>query len=88
MDDSLSAVDTKTEEEILGNMSKVLLGLTGIIISHRVSALRHADFIVYLDKGKIVERGSHEELMNLKGRYFNLYRLQAEESDERLDVLA
>jgi len=88
LDDSLSAVDTKTEEEILGNMSKVLQGLTGIIISHRVSALRHADFIVYLDKGKIVERGSHEELMNLKGRYFNLYRLQDEESDERLDVLA
>ena len=88
MDDSLSAVDTKTEEEILANMSKVLQELTGIIISHRVSALRHADFIVYLDKGKIVEKGSHEELMNLKGRYFNLYRLQAEESDERLDVLA
>jgi len=88
MDDSLSAVDTKTEEEILGNMSNVLQGLTGIIISHRVSALRNADFIVYLDKGKIVEKGSHEELMKLKGRYYNLYRLQAEESDERLDVLA
>jgi len=88
MDDSLSAVDTKTEEEILGNMSNVLQGLTGIIISHRVSALRHADSIVYLDKGKIVEKGSHEELMKLKGRYYNLYRLQAEESDERMDVLA
>lgn len=88
MDDSLSAVDTKTEEEILGNMSKVLRGLTGIIISHRVTALRHADKIIYLDKGRIIESGTHEELMNLKGRYYNLYRMQSQESDERLDVLA
>jgi ATP-binding cassette subfamily B protein len=88
MDDSLSAVDVKTEEQILGNMSKVLEGLTGVIISHRVTALRHADNIVYFDKGRIVESGSHEELMNLKGRYYNLYRLQNEENDERMDVLA
>lgn len=88
MDDSLSAVDTKTEEQILGNMSRVLKGLTGIIISHRVTALRHSDFIIYLDKGRIVERGSHEELMSIKGRYYNLYRLQAEEFEERQDVLA
>jgi len=88
MDDSLSAVDTKTEEEILGNMSTVLQGLTGVIISHRVSALRHVDFIIFLDNGRIVESGTHEELMKLRGRYCNLYRLQTEESSERLDVMA
>jgi len=88
LDDSLSAVDTKTEEEILNNMATVLDGLTGIIISHRISAIRHADLIIYMDKGRIVERGSHDELMAFKGRYYNLYKLQAEETEDGMDVTA
>jgi len=86
LDDSLSAVDTKTEEEILENMTTVLKGITGIVISHRVSAIRHADYIIYMDEGRIVERGTHAELMKLKRRYFDLCLIQ-QESDERQESL-
>ena len=54
LDDSLSAVDTKTEEEILGNIKKVLENKTGIVISHRVSTVKHADEIIFMDEGRIV----------------------------------
>lgn len=77
LDDSLSAVDTKTEEEILKNIKTVLENRTGIIISHRVSTVRNADEIIFMDGGKIVERGTHEQLMQLGGYYFSLYNSQA-----------
>lgn len=80
LDDSLSAVDTKTEEEILKNIKEVLDERTGIIIAHRVSTIKHADEIVVLDKGKIVEKGNHEELMEQKGEYYRLYCSQLSES--------
>lgn len=80
LDDSLSAVDTKTEEEILKNIKEVLEERTGIIIAHRVSTIKHADEIVVLDKGKIVEKGNHEELMEQKGEYYRLYCSQLSES--------
>ncbi|HHV97629.1 MAG TPA: ABC transporter ATP-binding protein [Clostridiaceae bacterium] len=82
LDDSLSAVDTKTEEEILKNIKEVLRGRTGIIISHRVSTVKHADQIIFMDNGQIVEKGTHDELMNLKGNYYRLYVSQTEDIDD------
>ncbi|MCL1795225.1 MAG: ABC transporter ATP-binding protein/permease [Oscillospiraceae bacterium] len=69
LDDSLSAVDAATEDMILSNIKKILPGRTGIIISHRISAVKNADEIIYLSKGKIAERGSHEELIEKGGEY-------------------
>ena len=80
MDDSLSAVDTRTEEEILSNIKRILSNRTGIIIAHRISTIKHADEIIVMDKGKIIERGSHEELLTFRGEYYKLYRAQLAES--------
>lgn len=79
LDDSLSAVDTKTEEEILSNIKKILKNRTGIIIAHRISSIKHADEIVVMDEGKIIERGTHSELLQQKGEYYRLYCAQAAE---------
>ena len=79
LDDSLSAVDTKTEEEILKNIKSILKNRTGIIIAHRISSIKHADEIIVLDEGEIIERGNHRELLKLKGEYYNLYCLQMAE---------
>jgi ATP-binding cassette subfamily B protein len=79
LDDSLSAVDTKTEGEILRNIKNILNNRTGIIIAHRISSIKHADEIIVMDQGEIIERGSHEELLKYKGEYFNLHRLQMAE---------
>jgi len=77
LDDSLSAVDTETEEEIVANLKQLLEGKTGIIVAHRISAIKHADIIIYMDKGRIIERGTHEELLALKGEYYKLNSLQS-----------
>ena len=77
LDDSLSAVDTETEEEIVANLKQILEGKTGIIVAHRISAIKHADLIIYMNKGRIIERGTHEELLALKGEYYRLNSLQS-----------
>jgi len=82
LDDSLSAVDTKTEEEILGNIKEVLVNRTGIIISHRVSTVMHAEQIIFMDKGRIIESGTHDELMGMKRKYYELYISQTEKPVE------
>lgn len=84
LDDSLSAVDTETEKEVLGNIRNILKHRTGIIISHRVSTVMNADKIIYLEDGEIIEQGSHQELMALKGVYYKLYMSQSEMSDENM----
>ena len=79
-DDCLSAVDTETEELILQNIKKQSLNKTTIIISHRASSLKHAHQIIVLDKGAIIEQGSHTELLNLDGEYASVYKKQLTES--------
>ncbi len=86
LDDSLSAVDTDTEEQILRNLSSELGRRTAILISHRISTIRQADRIVVLDEGRIVEEGTHEDLLRRDGLYADLYRKQL--LTEELDLTA
>jgi ATP-binding cassette, subfamily B, multidrug efflux pump len=81
-DDCLSAVDTKTEEEILNNLSSVMTDKTSILIAHRVSTIKHADKILVLDAGEIIEQGTHGVLMEARGAYFELYEKQLLEEQE------
>ncbi|AFD07386.1 ABC transporter ATP-binding protein [Solitalea canadensis] len=81
-DDCLSAVDTKTEEEILSNLGKVMENKTSVIISHRVSSIKNADKIFVIDNGVIIESGYHEALLEQKGEYFELYEKQLLEEEE------
>ena len=81
LDDALAAVDTHTEEEILRGLRGFMRGRTSIIISHRVSTVRHADEIFVLEQGEIIERGTHDELLALGGYYADLERLQRLEAE-------
>lgn len=80
-DDCLSAVDTETEERILQSFEKIMAGKSSIIIAHRISAIKKADQILVLDKGKIVESGTHESLIAANGFYAMLYRKQQLEAE-------
>ena len=75
-DDCLSAVDTKTEEAILSNLKEIMREKTSIIISHRISSIKNADYIIVLDKGLISEKGTHSELINNKGYYSTTFEKQ------------
>lgn len=81
-DDSLSAVDTETEERIIQNLKTIMKGKSTIIISHRVSSVKHCDKIIFLENGKVAEEGSHEELIQSQGLYFNLYQKQLLEEEK------
>lgn len=81
-DDCLSAVDTKTEEEILHNLSKIMKDKTSIFIAHRISTIKNADHIIVLDNGKIVEEGNHESLLAKNGEYADLYDKQLLQGQE------
>lgn len=75
-DDCLSAVDTSTEDKILRNLKQEMKGRTSVVISHRVSSVMQADKIIVIDQGEITETGSHEQLLNNKGFYYQLYQSQ------------
>jgi ATP-binding cassette, subfamily B, multidrug efflux pump len=76
LDEATSSIDTETESLIQEAMDVLKKGRTTFIIAHRLSTIRHADQILVLDRGKIVEKGNHDELMEKKGKYFQMYQLQ------------
>jgi ATP-binding cassette subfamily B protein len=78
LDDSVSAVDAVTETDIIDNLRTSRRNKTTIIIAHRISAIKHADEIVVMDKGTIVQRGTHDQLLAQKGLYASLYAIQEE----------
>ena len=81
LDDALSAVDTYTEEKILSRLREVMRERTSLIVAHRISTVQEADLICVLDHGRIVERGSHAQLMALNGIYTDLYERQMLEEE-------
>ena len=81
LDDVLSAVDSETETAILAGLKDWTRDLTSLIVTHRLSAVTHADEIVVLEDGRIVERGTHQSLLEKKGRYDNLWKKQTIESE-------
>ena len=80
-DDCLSAVDTGTEEKILKNLKNLCAKKTTIIVSHRISTVKDADHIIVLDKGKIVQKGNHQNLLQIEGLYLDLFNKQQNEKE-------
>ena len=76
LDDCLSAVDTDTEEEILKNLKSLTKDKTTLIVSHRISSLKHADQIIVFENGKIVQQGRHLDLIEVEGYYKELFEIQ------------
>jgi ATP-binding cassette subfamily B protein len=81
-DDSTAAIDAATEQRIRAALTELTKDRATIIISHRLSSLMHADEILFIEEGKIVERGSHEELLTQGGHYNDLYELQIRPSEK------
>jgi ATP-binding cassette subfamily B protein len=81
LDDALSSVDTQTEDKILNHLREIMQGRTTIFISHRVSTVRNADQIAVLHGGRLVETGTHDELLSRNGYYADLYNKQLLEEE-------
>ena len=78
LDEATSNIDTETEVLIQDSLEKIKSIGTTVMVAHRLSTIQHSDVIMFVDGGKIIESGNHQELLKLKGRYFNLYELQYE----------
>ena len=78
LDEATNALDAKNERQIIDKLSEFYEGRTVVVVAHRLSTVQHADKIVVLDNGKIVEEGTHQELVHKKGTYYNLVKNQLE----------
>ena len=86
LDEATSSVDTITENLIQQAIDKLMQGRTNFVIAHRLSTIRNADIILVVNDGKIIERGSHEELIKKRGTYFDLYLKQFREENVKQSV--
>ena len=73
LDEATSSIDTRTEQLVQQGMDTIMQGRTTFVIAHRLSTVRNADQIIVLDHGHIIEQGNHEQLLALKGKYYQLY---------------
>ena len=73
LDEATSSIDTRTEKMVQDSMDRLMSGRTTFVIAHRLSTIKNSDCIMVLEKGRIIERGSHERLLEQKGRYYQLY---------------
>lgn len=73
LDEATSSIDTRTEKAVQSGMDRLMKGRTTFVIAHRLSTVRNSDCIMVLEAGKIIERGTHQELMEEQGRYYSLY---------------
>lgn len=85
-DDCLSAVDTETEEQILENLKTIMQNKTTVIVSHRISSIKHADHIIMIDNGEIIEEGNHDDLISLGKKYFELQQKQLVQKNPESDI--
>ena len=85
LDEATSSVDTRTEEHIQRAMDTLMEGRTSFVIAHRLSTIRNADLILVVNKGDIIEQGTHEELLALNGFYADLYNSQFADCDDSVE---
>ena len=79
LDEATSNIDTETEQLIQESLEKMMSIGTMLIVAHRLSTVQHVDTIIVLSKGKIIEKGNHQDLLKNKGHYYSLYKLQYQE---------
>ena len=73
LDEATSSIDTRTEQLVQRGMDALMTGRTSFVIAHRLSTVKNADCILVLEQGRVIERGSHDQLLEKKGRYYQLY---------------